>query len=120
MNCIKDEGNYRVPENSTPGSDFDLDAQKSETALFAEIAKEMTELYAKKNADYGNAFGETLSKAGIGYAVGTILVKANRFATISKNPNVNFESAEDTLMDLANYAIMTLIEIRKRNGTQAK
>lgn len=85
-------------------------------ADFRSISEELTNLYERKNKDYGNAFGETLYKAGIGYAVGTLLVKANRFASIASNPkSINFEGIEDTLMDIANYAIMTLVEMKCGN-----
>ena len=85
-------------------------------ADFRSISEELVNLYEKKNKDYGNAFGETLYKAGIGYAVGTLLVKANRFASIVQNPkSINFEGMEDTLMDIANYAIMTLVEMKCGN-----
>lgn len=89
-----------------------------EVEKFQEIAFDLCRLYSEKNKMYGNAFGDTIEKAGIGYAVGTLLVKANRFATIQQLPSSEhrFESAEDTLMDIANYAIMTLVELRSRHG----
>lgn len=90
--------------------------EQNAPADFRSISEELTNLYERKNKDYGNAFGETLAKAGIGYAVGTLLVKANRFATIVQNPkSINFEGMEDTLMDIANYAIMTLVEMKCGN-----
>ena len=85
-------------------------------ADFRSISEKLIDLYERKNKDYGNAFGETLYKAGMGYAVGTLLVKANRFASIVQNPkSINFEGMEDTLMDIANYAIMTLVEMKCGN-----
>lgn len=90
--------------------------KNSAPADFRSISEELVNLYERKNKDYGNAFGETLYKAGIGYAVGTLLVKANRFASIVNNPkSINFEGIEDTLMDIANYAIMTLVEMKCGN-----
>ena len=90
--------------------------ENSAPADFRSISEELVNLYERKNKDYGNAFGETLYKAGIGYAVGTLLVKANRFASIASNPkSINFEGIEDTLMDIANYAIMTLVEMKWGN-----
>lgn len=79
---------------------------------FGDVLNEIDELHRKKNQDYGNAFGETLQKAGIGYSVGTLLVKANRFASIVNKDKPNFESIEDTLLDIASYAVMTLVELR--------
>ena len=41
--------------------------------------------------------------------------KLSRLKTLIKSENKVDESIEDTLMDLANYAIMTLIELRVEN-----
>lgn len=44
--------------------------------------------------------------------------KLNRFKTLSRNPNIDKadESLTDTLLDLANYALMTILEIREATG----
>lgn len=44
--------------------------------------------------------------------------KLSRFKTLSKNPvqQVQDESMRDTLLDLANYAIMTVMEMDIQNG----
>lgn len=82
---------------------------------FGNIIKDMINLYAKKNHDYGNAFERGLDFIGPKYALSRLFDKVNRFATFSNNEEflVKDESVEDTLIDLANYAIMTLIAIRK-------
>ena len=86
---------------------------------FATIVKEMTELYAKKNHDYGNSFDECCDKIGSGYATGRIYDKINRIINLTNNEKeaqVN-ESIEDTLLDLANYSVMYLSYLRrKKNG----
>lgn len=63
----------------------------------------------KKNHDYGNSFGETYKDLGIISAVTRISDKFNRLKTLAKGENnlVNDESLEDTLLDMANYCIMT-------------
>src|SRR5574344_1514199 len=77
---------------------------------FASIVKEMTELYAKKNHDYGNSFDEGCDKIGTGYPLGRLLDKMNRLiACMGKEEEMQInESIEDTLTDLGCYSIMTL------------
>lgn len=86
---------------------------------FVSIVKEMTELYAKKNHDYGNSFDEGCDKIGAGYPLGRLLDKMNRLiACIGKEDEMQInESIEDTLKDLACYSVMTLSYLkRKKNG----
>ena len=79
---------------------------------FEEITKEMIELYEKKNHDYGDSFGETYQKLGLISAVTRITDKVNRLQSLStKEQKINDESIRDTLIDLANYAVMTIIEM---------
>lgn len=83
---------------------------------FKQIAKEISELYEKKNRAYGNSFGNTYKKLGIISAVTRISDKYNRLCNLATNPNINDlnESIEDTLKDLAAYSIMTLMEIQNK------
>lgn len=81
---------------------------------FATIVKEMCELYAKKNHDYGNAFGEIIKEVGLPYGVGKLKEKLKRIETlINTKAEVN-ESIEDSLIDLGCYAIMTLSYIKQK------
>ena len=88
---------------------------KNNVDRFKAIANDLGELYEKKNAAYGNSFGETYQKLGIISAVTRISDKYNRLCNLATNPNIDNlgESLEDTLKDLASYAIMTLIELRR-------
>lgn len=75
---------------------------------FTTIVKNMTELYAKKNHDYGNAFGEIIKEVGLPYGVGKLKEKLKRIETlINAKAEIN-ESLEDSLIDLACYTVMTL------------
>lgn len=99
------------------GVSSELADDKVET--FATIVKEMTELYAKKNHDYGNSFDEGCDKIGTGYPLGRLLDKMNRLiACMGKEDEMQInESIEDTLKDLACYSVMTLSYLkRKKNG----
>ena len=81
-----------------------------------DICKELNDLYIQKNRAYGDSFGQTYEKLGIISAVTRITDKYNRIVSLSTNKGIDCgdESIKDTLMDLANYSIMTLIEIEER------
>lgn len=83
---------------------------------FSTVTRELNELYERKNHDYGNSFGDTFVKLGIVSAVTRIYDKVNRIISLAtkKERKVSDERIEDTLMDLANYSIMTLVELRKQ------
>ena len=84
---------------------------------FNELAQSMCELYEKKNADYGDSFNISLDKYGIIAALTRISDKFNRIENLILNQNkkVEDEKVEDTLIDLANYAMMTVLWIKKNN-----
>ncbi|WP_028124748.1 nucleotide modification associated domain-containing protein [Eremococcus coleocola] len=78
---------------------------------FEEITTEMTDLYKRKNADYGDSFTQSLDEFGVIAGVVRLSDKMNRIKALTKNDSqqVKDESIKDTLKDLANYAIMTLM-----------
>lgn len=81
---------------------------------FAEILKEMKEIYEAKNHDYGNSFEKSIDEFGIVAAVVRINDKVNRLNTLCKKVHkVKDESMLDTLIDLSNYAAMTAAYIKK-------
>ena len=82
---------------------------------FNDITEEMNALYERKNHDYGNSFSETFRKLGIISAATRMLDKMNRIVSLvtKDQQKVNDESLRDTLIDIANYAVMTIMEIDK-------
>lgn len=80
---------------------------------FKSVAKDLCNLYEKKDKCYGGSFSDTYKKLGIISAVTRISDKHNRLCNLATNPDIDNlgESIEDTLKDLASYAIMTLIEL---------
>lgn len=78
-----------------------------------EICKKLNSVYKAKNHDYGDSFGDTYKKLGIISAVTRLSDKMNRLMSlaVSHDAQVKDEKIEDTLLDMANYAIMTLIEL---------
>ena len=82
----------------------------------ADICEELNEIYARKNHDYGDSFGKGYAEYGMVMAVIRLEDKLNRLKSLIKAESLVKESINDTLMDLANYAIMTVIE-RERTTT---
>lgn len=83
--------------------------------MFRQITQEMADLYEKKNNNYGDSFGNCYRDLGPVSGLVPLHNKLDRLTSLVKgNPN-NFESIEDSFIDLANYAIMNLIEIRARH-----
>ena len=82
-------------------------------AKHKEICDKLTQIYIDKNKAYGDSFGKTFQDLGIMSAITRMYDKFNRIASLAKGAenNVKDEAIEDTLVDLANYAIMTLIEL---------
>ena len=77
---------------------------------FKDIAKGMIETYVRKNHDYGNSFDKSLDKFGLVASVVRIGDKMNRIESlVQKKAMVQDESIRDTLLDMANYAIMTIM-----------
>ena len=92
-----------MPEDWTP----------TKTDIFREITGEMADLYERKNHDYGDSFGEGWREFGLTGSVIRLGDKYRRLRNLAREEaRVKDESIEDTLMDLANYAVMTLVEMR--------
>lgn len=98
-------------------------SKKSEpenVARHRKIVMGLNELYAKKNADYGDSFHETFKEEGMAMARIRLSDKLNRFKSLTRgnSQQVADESIRDTLLDLANYAIMTVIEMDREADTK--
>lgn len=84
--------------------------------IHAAICDEIKALYARKNHDYGDSFGKSFEKEGFAAARIRMGDKMNRIDTLTRGEKaqVQDESIRDTFLDLANYAIMTLVEMEVR------
>lgn len=83
-------------------------------AKFEQITTDMFELYKRKNADYGNSVAKTFDEWGLVSFLVRMEDKLNRVTTLTKKQGearIADEKIEDTLLDLANYSIMALIEL---------
>lgn len=82
------------------------------------ICDELNKLYERKNHDYGDSFHQTFVEEGLAMTRIRLGDKFSRFKTLSRlsssdsgQQQVTDESIRDTLMDLANYAIMSILEM---------
>lgn len=78
-----------------------------------DICAYLSELYERKNHDYGDSFHQTFEEEGMAMPRIRLGDKFSRFKTLTLKgeQKVNDESIRDTLLDLANYAIMTVLEM---------
>ena len=87
---------------------------KENGPYFSDILKEMQELYDRKNHDYGNSFSETIQEFGFTPAIARINDKFKRVKQMVKGEQMQVnESMRDNLIDIANYCILTIIELDK-------
>lgn len=81
--------------------------------LYEDIVYEMYEIFKKKNADYGSSVSDTYKDFGLVSFLVRMQDKMNRLKTLTKQQAlVEDEKIEDTLIDLANYSVLALMELR--------
>lgn len=88
---------------------------KEKVLTHSQITCELNSIYSKKNSDYNDSFGRSFDEYGMTMPCIRLEDKLNRLKALTvhnKEQQVADESVEDTLLDMANYAIMTLIELR--------
>lgn len=78
-----------------------------------EICMNLHQTYVAKNTDYGDSFAKTRSE----FPEAILIRLSDKFERIKSlyrksERQVKDESIEDTLLDLANYAIMEVVERR--------
>lgn len=81
-----------------------------------ELIDSLHELYVTKNSDYGDSVHDTYEKYGLTSFLVRLEDKLNRARTLSRkgtwDRKVLDEKIEDTLLDMANYAILAVIELQ--------
>lgn len=87
---------------------------------YKRLQADMLQTFVDKDSDYGDSFGKTYEKYGIVSALTRMSDKLNRIDNLtainSRDSSAKMkvdESIEDTLLDLANYAMLTYLEIHK-------
>lgn len=80
---------------------------------FKRLTQLMADVYERKHRDYGQSTKDTYKKYGPISMLTRMTDKMNRLDNLIVNNHENLvsdESIDDTLMDLANYAIIFIIE----------
>lgn len=81
-----------------------------------ELLDYLHQIYIAKNHDYGDSVHDTYKKYGITSFLVRLEDKLNRARTISsKSQMVEDEKLKDTLLDMANYAILAVLELEEKD-----
>lgn len=111
--CIESINQYLKEAHPKEGEP-EADSNKEDADRFKEITDKMLETYKSKNKDYGDSFRNLFKECGMTYAYGHLKEKLERVKSLmSDEAKVKGESMKDSLYDLANYAILTIMEIEK-------
>jgi hypothetical protein len=87
---------------------------EQEIEMFQGYTKVLAETFARKRIDYGPTTTETFEKFGPVSMLVRMHDKLGRLDNLISDGRVpNYESIEDTLIDLANYCLITLLEFEK-------
>ncbi|GBF71212.1 hypothetical protein LAWASA_3969 [Lawsonibacter asaccharolyticus] len=100
---------------------IELDGKPTEEDNHWELCRELQELYHRKNLDYGDSFHLSFLEEGLAMPRIRLGDKYLRFKTLTsgEKQRVSDESIRDTLIDLANYSIMTIMELDQAMSTNA-
>ena len=98
---VKDEAQVKDEDRKDPGDYY----------RYSNILKRMDDTHTRKNNDYGDAAYQGYKELGDVYYIVQLHNKLSRLKSLTVNnrtQQVKDESIDDTLLDLANYAIMFL------------
>lgn len=89
---------------------------ENEINEYQQVINKLYKIYVDKNHDYGNSFDDTCDEFGLIAPVIRMNDKIKRCKSVLKNNDFKVnESLEDTISDLANYCIMTLMWMKKNS-----
>jgi hypothetical protein len=134
---VDEDGDYHLANNNNPyvwNKDMlepveskeeitlssDLESVKMDRlGIYEYILNYLEETYKAKNNDYGNSVADTYDKFGSVSFLVRITDKYNRLMTLC-DPNapeqkVKDEKIDDTILDLANYCLLWLVEREYKN-----
>lgn len=94
-----------------------MEQGESKAERHMQICHALNSIYKSKNHDYGDSFGESFEEWGTVAAVVRMDDKMRRIKQLAKTNDAKVnESLADSVLDLANYSIMLLIELGEGNG----
>ena len=96
--------------------------EMSKEDQFKAITENMLKTFVAKNSDYGNSFEQSCDIFGTVAAIVRMNDKMNRINHLYNNTNIAKvdEKLEDTLLDLANYCILTVMYLNSNNKKNDK
>lgn len=86
------------------------------------ICRRLGEIYSAKNHDYGDSFHKTFNEFGRVALAIRLQDKCSRLTSLccKEKQMVKDESIIDTLLDIANYAILGIMELEGEDNEMAK
>ena len=94
--------------------DVFVKSSTGDAETFRAITNKMCNTFEVKNSDYGDSFHKLFKECDMTYAYGHMAEKLERINSLRKDEaKVKGESMKDSLYDLANYAILTIMELEK-------
>lgn len=113
-NRISKKESFMSSKHSPDFLDVFIKTSTDNTEAFRAITNKMCNTFEVKNSDYGDSFHKLFEECGMTYAYGHLAEKLERINSLRKNKaKVKGESMKDSLYDLANYAILTIMELEK-------
>lgn len=84
------------------------------------LLRQIHDTYIKKNHDYGDSFSRSFKKYGLVAAMVRMEDKWNRLDNMASGAEqkVADETIRDTLLDLAGYCVMTIMELDKQKNIE--
>jgi hypothetical protein len=85
---------------------------KNNVNLHKQLCDDIHNLYIQKNTDYGSSASKSYQEFGMTAYLIRLSDKLNRLKTLSKQEQlVKDESIKDTLMDMAGYCLLALVDL---------
>ena len=84
--------------------------------ILDEVLHEIKNTLINKNQEYGDSFHKTLEEYGLISVIIRLTDKLNRLKFLYQSG----ASAYDTLLDIAGYAILTLVEIKRKTNQERR
>lgn len=80
---------------------------------YVAVVNKLYQIYLDKNSDYGDSFNSLYDEFGLTSSIIRMQDKLNRIKSLNENNRrkVKDENIKDSVMDLANYAIMTVMRL---------
>lgn len=115
--CIYELNNFKAI--SIKNNDVNLINTSDKVQIHLQICTTLNGIYERKNHDYGDSFAKLRNELPNAILV-RIYDKYSRLKTLMQGAEqkVKDESIDDTLMDLANYCIMELVERKMINANK--